>query len=173
MVGKRAEFDDAGCHLPAVGAGDEVANHTWSHHSLRNLDATSTALQIDRAQAMLTAESGHGADLRAARAEASSMRRASWRSADRGLIMVLWSIHANDIEPSPAPRVLVKNALQHIKPGSIVLMHETNPNTVRRPAQDPQGASREGPSAGHALAAVRGRPPVARRCAPARDAGAC
>ncbi|MDR3687722.1 MAG: polysaccharide deacetylase family protein [Coriobacteriia bacterium] len=128
MVAKRAEIHDDRV-LAVVGADDEVANHTWSHSALRNLDATTTALQIDRAQAMLTAEAGTPPLFVRPRGgkfdEAGRMALV-----DRGLIMVLWSIHANDIEPSPTPDQIVKNATHHIKPGSIILMHETNDNTV-------------------------------------------
>ena len=44
--------------------------------------------------------------------------------------MALWLIHANDIFPSPTPAQIVKNVVKPAKPGSIILMHETNDNTV-------------------------------------------
>jgi hypothetical protein len=46
------------------------------------------------------------------------------------LILALWSIHSNDVEPSPSPEQIVRNATSGAVPGSIILLHETNPNTI-------------------------------------------
>ena len=128
MVVKRAEINDAAI-VSVVAAGDEIANHTWSHRSLRHFDASSTALQVDRSQAILTAETG--APPAFVRPRGGKFDEAGRKAlVDRGLIMVLWSSHANDIAPSPTPARIVKNVVDPAKPGSIILMHETNDNTV-------------------------------------------
>lgn len=128
FVGKRAEFNDNAV-ISVVAQGSEIADHTWSHRSLRHLDATMTATQVDHSQAMLAAESGsEPAFVRPRGGKYDEGGRMAL--ADRGLILALWSIHANDIDPSPAPDVLVKNVVHPAKAGSIILMHETNPNTA-------------------------------------------
>jgi peptidoglycan/xylan/chitin deacetylase (PgdA/CDA1 family) len=129
MVGYRA------WHYPlfvyqAVSQGNEVGNHTWGHIELKKLGSSTLRTQIDRTQAMLMGETGEAPIFirpRSGKIDASGLAAAK----KRGLVVVLWSSHANDIEDILPPDELVSNALEGVHPGSIILMHETNSNTLK------------------------------------------
>jgi peptidoglycan-N-acetylglucosamine deacetylase len=128
LVGERAQYNNEAV-LAAVVQGQEIADHTWSHRALRRIDATTAATQIDRSQAVLAAESGSTPAF--VRPRGGKFDEAGRKAlAERGIVMALWSVHANDVLDSPPPEVLVDNVVSAAKPGSIILMHETNHNTV-------------------------------------------
>lgn len=113
-----------------VAQGNEVGNHTWSHVELEKLGAGELRTQIDRTQAMLTSETGQAPlFIRPRSGKYDALGTAAAKR--RNLVMVLWSAHANDIGNILPPKKLVQNALQGVHPGSIILMHETNPNTLK------------------------------------------
>ncbi len=128
FVGSRASIQDPSVS-DAIAQGNEVGNHTWSHSELMKLKPAELDTQIDRAQEMLAAETGSAPLFVRPRSGKFDPAGAAavW---GRGLILVEWSVHANDVEPSPRPAKLVKNATEGVRSGSIILMHETNPNTI-------------------------------------------
>jgi peptidoglycan/xylan/chitin deacetylase (PgdA/CDA1 family) len=128
FVGSRAEHQFISVQ-DVVAQGNEVANHTWSHAELRGMDAPEIGEEIDRAQQLLAAETGSAPLFvrpRSGKLDANASK-AIW---SRGLLLVLWSTHPGDVSPSPAPEVIVRGATRGTRPGSIVLMHETNANTI-------------------------------------------
>lgn len=113
-----------------VAQGNEVGSHTWSHVELKKLGARELRTQIDRAQTMLTSETGQAPlFIRPRSGKYDALGLAATRR--RGLVVVLWSAHANDIGNILPPKELVNNALDGVHPGSIILMHETNSNTLK------------------------------------------
>jgi len=128
VVGRRANT-----HRQAVrdmaAQGHEVANHTWTHPEPGAVTESDLAKQIDRNQkfiAELTGQTPRFVRPRGGKYTETTMANLK----ERGLIMALWAIHSNDVEPSPSPEQIVKNATSGATSGSIILMHETNPNTV-------------------------------------------
>jgi peptidoglycan/xylan/chitin deacetylase (PgdA/CDA1 family) len=128
FVGKRAMLQDQRV-LAVVAQGSEIGNHTWSHSELEHSTPATLAMQIDRAQAVLRLETSDTPVF--VRPRSGKFDEAGRLAvAERGLVLALWSAHANDVEPSPPPKKLVKNATRHLRPGSIILMHETNANSI-------------------------------------------
>ena len=128
VVGYRAwHFPDSVYRI--VSEGNEVGSHTWSHVELKKLGPAELRMQIDRAQGMLARETGRPPLFIRPRSGKYDVQGAA-AAKSRGLVMVLWSAHANDIGNILLPDQLVRNALAGVHPGSIILMHETNPNTL-------------------------------------------
>lgn len=46
------------------------------------------------------------------------------------MALVLWSVYPDDTIPSPPPHPIARRVLAHVCPGSIILLHETDPRTV-------------------------------------------
>jgi peptidoglycan/xylan/chitin deacetylase (PgdA/CDA1 family) len=85
--------------------------------------------EIDRAQSVLTSATGTAPlFMRPRSGKIDAKARTAVQS--RGLILVLWSIHPSDVQPSPSPKEIVRRATRGVRAGSIVLLHETNDNTV-------------------------------------------
>ena len=113
-----------------VGQGNEVGSHTWNHVRLeKKLGAANLRMQVNRPVSLLTTETGQAPLF--VRPRSGKYDAAGLAAVKRAhLVMVLWSSHANDIEDILPPNQLVTNALEGVHPGSIILMHETNPNTL-------------------------------------------
>jgi peptidoglycan/xylan/chitin deacetylase (PgdA/CDA1 family) len=128
VVGRRVRH-----HPNAVRAmaaqGHEVANHTWSHPELGALTEDNLAKEFDRNQKYLKQLTGH--EPRFARTRGGKFTDATLDNlTERGLILALWNTHSNDVEPSPSADQIVRNATGGVVSGSIILLHETNPNSI-------------------------------------------
>jgi peptidoglycan/xylan/chitin deacetylase (PgdA/CDA1 family) len=44
--------------------------------------------------------------------------------------LVLWSVYPDDTIPAPPPHTIARRVLARVRPGSIILLHETDPKTV-------------------------------------------
>ena len=129
VVGRRARTKAQEVRDMAA-QGHEVANHTWTHPEPGALSEAALAKEFDRNQTLITYLTG--TTPRFARTRGGKFTDATMVNlAKRGLILSLWSIHSNDVEPSPSPEQIVKNATGGATSGSIILLHETNPNTVK------------------------------------------
>ena len=109
--------------------GHEVANHTWTHPEPGSISESDLMKQIDRNQKFITELTGRTPPFvrpRGGKFTDTTMENLK----ERGLILANWSIHSNDVEPSPSPEQIVKNATGGATAGSVILLHETNPNTV-------------------------------------------
>lgn len=103
-------------------SGCEVANHTWSHPNLKELDAEKIRWQLESTAAVF-ADQG---------VEARPFMRppyGHWNSQVQDICarmdyqIILWDVDTRDWEYKNADKVLAK-ALRGLKPGSIVLFHE-------------------------------------------------
>lgn len=111
-------------------AGHEIGNHSWSHRSLWLSGPRRTALEIDRAQALLADLAG----------EAPRHFRPPWGMMNaallpllhrRGLRCVLWSVQPEGPRPVGA-EVQVQRVLARVHPGAIVDLHDAE-GTRRAP----------------------------------------
>ncbi len=128
VVGRRARGHKQDVRDMAA-QGHEVANHTWNHPEPGAISDAALAKQFDRSTKLITELTGRPP--RFARTRGGKYSSATLDNlTGRGLILVLWNIHSNDVEPSPSPEQIVRNATSGAGAGSIILMHETNPNTV-------------------------------------------
>jgi len=128
VVGRRANTHRQELRDMAAG-GHEVANHTWTHPEPGAISESDLARQIDRNQrfiAEITGQTPRFVRPRGGKYTDTFMSNLE----ERGLILAHWSIHSNDVEPSPSVEQIVKNATGGAASGSVILLHETNPNTV-------------------------------------------
>ena len=129
FVGRRALGPQQAFARDAVAQGNEVGNHTWSHTRMNRVGPGTLGYQIDRAQSVLASATGTAPLFmrpRSGKIDAKALSAVQ----SRELILVLWSIHPSDVQPSPSPKVIVRRATSGVGAGSIVLLHETNDNTV-------------------------------------------
>ncbi|MDX6629819.1 MAG: peptidoglycan-N-acetylglucosamine deacetylase [Gaiellales bacterium] len=107
-------------HIAATG--NELADHTYSHADLLALGATGRRRQLEWTRGLVARATGiqprffrppYGATGPAVNRLGRSL----------GLIPVLWSVDSRDWQ-LPGTRAIVRRVLAHVRPGSIVLMHD-------------------------------------------------
>jgi peptidoglycan/xylan/chitin deacetylase (PgdA/CDA1 family) len=128
VVGRRVRHHPGAVRAMA-SQGHEVANHTWTHPEPGALTELKLAKEFDRNQKYIKKLTGQ--EPRFARTRGGKFTGATMDSlTERGLVLALWSIHSNDVAPSPSPAQIVRNATGGVTSGSIILLHETNPNSI-------------------------------------------
>ena len=126
LVGRRIQ------EYPAVpgqeAALGTVGDHTWNHAQLTGLDENAMKSEVEDTQtAIAQATEGpvelfrppYGAHDGAVDREVSSL----------GMVEIMWSLDSLDWQGGNW-KAVVARVLQHVRPGSIVLMHDIHPNTV-------------------------------------------
>lgn len=128
LVGNRIQYwPDAPREEAAGGA---VGNHTWSHPHLTELPHWLMWLELARTQYEAQQRIGWKPKLfRPPYAAHSPSIDATARKL--GLVEVLWNVDTRDDVRNAKVRDVVRNAVVGLRPGSIVLMHEIHPWTVR------------------------------------------
>jgi peptidoglycan/xylan/chitin deacetylase (PgdA/CDA1 family) len=106
-------------------AGDEIGNHSWSHPDFTKLTPEERIEQINKTQAALTS-----AGLSTARmfrppygALTAEIRRTL------PLPIALWNVDPKDWHES-SEKILTANIISKARPGAIIVMHDTHPDTV-------------------------------------------
>jgi peptidoglycan/xylan/chitin deacetylase (PgdA/CDA1 family) len=128
VVGRRASKHTSSVR-EMVEQGHEVGNHTWTHPEPGAVSESALAKQFDRTQKLVAELTGHAP--RFARTRGGTFTDTTMANLkSRGIVLAHWSIHSNDVEPSPSVAQIVTNATGGATSGSIILLHETNPNTV-------------------------------------------
>ncbi len=101
-------------------AGHTVANHTWDHPSLRFSGRKEVEQQLKKCSAAIAPYENK--ILRPPWGELSLLSR--FRAFVKGYKVVTWNAHAQDwIEPDAEK--MTSRLMEEIKPGSIVLLHDT------------------------------------------------
>ncbi|MFZ0835619.1 MAG: polysaccharide deacetylase family protein [Mycobacterium sp.] len=128
LIGNKVAANPAGAKR-IVDAGMEVGSHTWEHPNMTTLPADAIASQFTRANDAITAATGQTPKL--------------WRpaggltddavnkvAAQQGLAAILWDVipfdWINDANTAATRYML----MSQIKPGSVVLFHDTYSSTV-------------------------------------------
>lgn len=115
-----------GTALRIVESGHEIANHTWAHPKLTDLeDDEEVRREVDRTQAAILSATG---------VTSRSIRPPYGASDTRvrdlvALPFVVWDVDTNDWR-RPGPDVVLERAVGESRRGSIVLMHDTHEQTV-------------------------------------------
>ena len=122
LVGKNVEtYPEIAKRI--VEEGHLVGNHTYSHKSLIPLSSKSTVYEIKRAEEAIERVTGVRTTLfRPPRGVYSSFARSFLK--DERYTIALWDITAADWAEL-APRKVVSNVINNVKPGSIVLLHDS------------------------------------------------
>ena len=128
LIGNKVAADPAGAKRIA-DAGMEVGNHTWEHPNMTTIPTEDIAGQFARANDAITAATGRTPSLYR---PAGGLSNATVRqtAARFGLAEILWDVipfdWANDSNTAATRNLL----MSQIKPGSVVLFHDTYSSTV-------------------------------------------
>jgi peptidoglycan/xylan/chitin deacetylase (PgdA/CDA1 family) len=107
-----------------------VGNHTWSHALLPGLRPRRVAAQIDEATAAITRATGDAVRLFRPPYEAHTPAIDRGIRA-RGMLEVLWNVDGGDYLPGRSAKAIANGVMAHVRRGSIVLLHDIQPRTVR------------------------------------------
>jgi peptidoglycan/xylan/chitin deacetylase (PgdA/CDA1 family) len=128
LIGNKVAANPAGAKKIA-DAGMEIGNHTWEHPNMATLPIEDIAPQFSKANDAITAATGRAPTLyRPAGGLSTDAVRQT--AATFGLAEILWDVipfdWANDANTA-ATRYLL---MAQIKPGSVVLFHDTYSSTA-------------------------------------------
>jgi peptidoglycan/xylan/chitin deacetylase (PgdA/CDA1 family) len=128
LIGNKVAANPAGAKKIA-DAGMEIGNHTWEHPNMATLPIEDIAPQFSKANDAITAATGRAPTLyRPAGGLSTDPVRQS--AATFGLAEILWDVipfdWANDTNTAATRQLL----MSQIKPGSVVLFHDTYSSTV-------------------------------------------
>jgi peptidoglycan/xylan/chitin deacetylase (PgdA/CDA1 family) len=128
LIGNKVAANPAGAKRIA-DAGMEIGSHTWEHPNMATIPPEDIAGQFSRANDAITAATGRTPTLyRPAGGLSSEAVRQT--SARFGLAEILWDVipfdWANDSNTAATRYML----MTYIKPGSVVLFHDTYSSTV-------------------------------------------
>ena len=107
----------------------EIANHSWSHSIMTSFDMRTQLNEIVWANTRIEAATGKKPRWFRPRGGLYDKwtQLALARSGGR---IVLWNVYGVDtIDPTHTPETITANVLNGVGPGSIILLHETNPAT--------------------------------------------
>ncbi|OBJ66982.1 polysaccharide deacetylase family protein [Mycobacterium asiaticum] len=128
LIGNKVAANPAGARRIAE-AGMEVGSHTWEHPNMTTIPPADVAAQFARANDAIAAATGRKPTLyRPAGGLSNPAVRQT--AATFGLAEILWDVipfdWANDSNTAATRQVL----MTQIKPGSVVLFHDTYSSTV-------------------------------------------
>lgn len=126
LIGDRVAADPAAARRIA-DAGMEIGNHTWQHPDMTSLPPQDVAAQFSRATDALVAATGQRPAL--ARTGFGAIDDAVLAEAGRqGLAVINWDVNTLDYRNDI---VLTRDLLRtHVRPNSVVLLHDTLAPTV-------------------------------------------
>ena len=128
LIGNKVAANPAGAKRIA-DAGMEIGNHTWEHPNMATLPMEDIAAQFSKANDAITAATGRAPTLyRPAGGLSTDAVRQT--ASTFGLAEILWDVipfdWANDSNTAATRSLL----MTQIKPGSVVLFHDTYSSTV-------------------------------------------
>ena len=128
LIGNKVAANPAGAKRIA-DAGMEIGSHTWEHPNMATLPMEDIAAQFSKASDAITAATGRAPTLyRPAGGLSTDAVRQT--AASFGLAEILWDVipfdWANDSNTAATRQLL----MSQIKPGSVVLFHDTYSSTV-------------------------------------------
>jgi peptidoglycan/xylan/chitin deacetylase (PgdA/CDA1 family) len=104
-------------------AGHDLAIHGWSHTAFTELDAEALSSEVGRTRAKVRELTGFACrDVRPPYGRYDG-RSVSWL-AGQDLVTWLWTADAHDYEQTTSVDRIVRQTLQSLTPGGIVLMHD-------------------------------------------------
>jgi len=128
LIGNKVAANPAGAKRIA-DAGMEFGNHTWEHPNMTTIPLEDVAAQLSRANDAITAATGRAPSLwrPAGGLSNAAVRQTAGRF---GLAEILWDVipfdWINDSNTAATRYML----MTYIKPGSVVLFHDTYSSTV-------------------------------------------
>jgi peptidoglycan-N-acetylglucosamine deacetylase len=131
LIGKHAEAHPQ-IVADELGAGMEVADHTWSHPHLAGVSGAAATSEIARTRDLLARD---GATVSSFRAPFGEISPTTLRAVHAmGLRTVHWSIPLDHYALGSAPMVASNQLLRLITPGDIILAHDARAGRIDRGA---------------------------------------
>ncbi|EHB55263.1 polysaccharide deacetylase [Mycolicibacterium rhodesiae JS60] len=128
LIGNKVTADPAAARRIA-DAGMEIGNHTWEHPNMSTIPLGDIASQLSRGTQAIAAATGSAPQLyRPAGGLSSDAVRAA--AAQQGLTEILWDVIPFDWINDSNTAATVYMLKTQIKPGSVVLLHDTYSSTV-------------------------------------------
>ena len=128
LIGNKVAANPAGAKR-VVDAGMELGNHTWEHPNMTTIPPGNIADQFKRANDAITSATGQTPKLWRP-AGGLTDDAVNQVAAQQGLAAILWDVipfdWMNDSN-TPATRYML---MSQVKPGSVVLFHDTYSSTV-------------------------------------------
>ena len=128
LIGNKVAADPAGAKR-IVDAGMEVGSHTWEHPNMTTVPSDAIASQFTRANDAITAATGQAPKLWRP-AGGLTNDAVNKVAAQQGMAAILWDVipfdWINDANTAATRYML----MTQIKPGSVVLFHDTYSSTV-------------------------------------------
>lgn len=127
----------------ASDAGFELGDHTLDHHEVARESARFDLHEIDLGAAELERETGIRPIYM--RPPAGHWDHTTLRSiTERGMIMALWSLHGRDTGKGTHASRIARDVIRDARGGDIILLHETNAETVSALPTIIEGLRRKG-----------------------------
>lgn len=128
LIGNKVAADPAAARRIA-DAGMEIGNHTWEHPNMSTIPLGDIASQLSRGAQAIAAATGIAPQLyRPAGGLSSDAVRAA--AARQGLAEILWDVIPFDWINDSNTAATVYLLKTQIRPGSVVLLHDTYSSTV-------------------------------------------
>ncbi|MCK7623823.1 polysaccharide deacetylase family protein [Streptomyces sp. RS10V-4] len=108
--------------------GHELANHTWSHKILTDIEPDEAKRELARVQDEVKRITGKAPALMRP-PQGRTDQEVSRVSKELGLAQVLWSVTAKDYQTTD-PALITKRVLEQTKPDGIILLHDIYKGTV-------------------------------------------
>lgn len=105
-----------------------IGDHTWNHPSLPRLGPTDLRFELTATKQVLERVGGTPIDLFRPPYEAHDPS-VDARVRAMGMLQILWNVDTRDANGAPQSAV-TEEAINGLRPGSIILMHETKPESV-------------------------------------------
>ncbi|MEO3788447.1 polysaccharide deacetylase family protein [Actinocorallia sp. B10E7] len=127
VVGRMVE-EYPGILRREMADGHEIANHTWSHADLTTLSSEGVREELEKTEAAIGKNIGHGTTLMRPPYGATNARVAS--AAKRlGLAQVMWAVDPLDWRNRDTALV-ERRVLSQTRAGDIVLLHDVHASSV-------------------------------------------
>lgn len=128
LIGNKVAADPAAARR-ITDAGMEIGNHTWEHPNMSTIPVGDIASQIRRGSEAIAAATGRAPQIyRPAGGLSSDAVRAE--AGRQGLAEILWDVIPFDWINDSNTAATIYMLKTQIKPGSVVLLHDTYSSTV-------------------------------------------
>ncbi|MDR0534354.1 MAG: polysaccharide deacetylase family protein [Verrucomicrobiales bacterium] len=129
MIGRNAE------RFPSLAkevadAGHEICNHTYTHPQLSALPAAKAQYEIQKAQEVITAATGHAPKWLRPPYGAFRRKDQGILAQQLGLGVIWWSVDPRDWS-QPGVGQIINRVVSATLPGSVILCHDLHPQTAQ------------------------------------------
>ena len=110
----------------AVGMGCEIGTHTYSHKNLNKSDNQVIEEEVSKGCQVIEDATG----------QKVTLMRPPYGNAKENVVeqvnlpLIQWDVDPEDWKEGQTPDAVVNNIMQNVKPGSIVLLHDTHTSTA-------------------------------------------